>query len=278
MRTITPFPHTRPALILNTLLPLLIRRRQTHMRFELHYSAKTQLLLFVFVDMGGREEVMVTGMTTTHTMPFQRSRLNRFRLRPGPTTMRKLKPTSLKKKNRDPSPTEMSVEPWPSPPDQAAAEHTQGTLHGQASPTSSEELLDQRPDKLCLDAFWTEVENIRQGSGEADIESTRRDSRHSEDGEEEQWLADAGLSTLISEDSEDSEEVDKAALLSTLTRTQAEAVKRRIESYTLTQRRKNKPPPRDVRDIFNSPISQTLRPESNALTTWHLYTNLLGQL
>lgn len=75
----------------------------------------------------------------------------------------------------------------------------------------------------------------------------------SEGEQEEQWLADAGLSNLISEDSED---VDNVLLLSTLTRAQAEAVQRRLDSYTLTLRKKNKPPPRDVRDIFNSPISQ----------------------
>uniref|UniRef100_A0A3B3ZZS4 Rho-GAP domain-containing protein n=1 Tax=Periophthalmus magnuspinnatus TaxID=409849 RepID=A0A3B3ZZS4_9GOBI len=154
---------------------------------------------------------------------------------------------------RDPSPTEMSVEPWPSPPDQAAAEQTQGTLHSTASSTSSEDLLDQRPDKLCLDAFWTEVETIRQGIVAFNVFLWCFLS----DGEqEEQWLADAGLSTLISEDGEDSEDVDKAALLSTLTRTQAEAVQRRIESYTLSLRKRNKPSPRDVRDIFHSPMSQ----------------------
>lgn len=75
----------------------------------------------------------------------------------------------------------------------------------------------------------------------------------SEGEQEEQWLADAGLSNLISEDSED---VDNAVLLSTLTRTQAEAVQRRLDSYTLSLRKRNKPAPRDVRDIFNSPISQ----------------------
>lgn len=62
-------------------------------------------------------------------------------------------------------------------------------------------------------------------------------------------MADAGLSTLISEDTET---VDKTALLSTLTKTQAEAVKRRVETYTL--RKRNKPPPRDVRDIFSSQV------------------------
>lgn len=75
----------------------------------------------------------------------------------------------------------------------------------------------------------------------------------SEGEQEEQWLADAGLSDLIKEDGDD---VEKAVLLSTLTRTQAEAVQRRLESYTLSLRKRNKPPPRDVRDVFNSPITQ----------------------
>ncbi|XP_047439301.1 rho GTPase-activating protein 40 isoform X2 [Mugil cephalus] len=159
-----------------------------------------------------------------------------------------------KAKARDPSPTEMSVEPWHSPQDQAAAEHAHSTH------TALSQDQEQHPDKLCLDSFWSEVETIRQGSGYTDLDCSRRDSRQSEEGEqEEQWLADAGLSTLISEDSED---VDKAVLLSTLTRTQAAAVQRRLDSYTLSLRKRNKPPPRDVRDIFNSPIAQTLLPES----------------
>lgn len=77
--------------------------------------------------------------------------------------------------------------------------------------------------------------------------------RVSEGEQEEQWLADAGLSTLISEDSGD---VDNVVLLSTLTRTQAEAVQRRLDSYTLSLRKRNKSAPRDVRDIFSSPITQ----------------------
>ncbi|XP_056130531.1 rho GTPase-activating protein 40 isoform X2 [Lampris incognitus] len=161
--------------------------------------------------------------------------------------------TNVRVKARDLSPTEMNVEPWASPQDQAAAEHTY--------PTHTPSLLsaqdqEQHPDKLCLDSFWSEVETIQQGSGYTDLDSTRRDSKQSEEGDqEEQWLADAGLSTLISEDSED---VNNAVLLSTLTRTQAEAVQRRLESYTLSLRKRNKPPPRDVRDIFDSPITQTL--------------------
>lgn len=189
------------------------------------------------------------------TMPFPRTRLNRFRLRPAlsPARSKRVKPSSHKTKARNPSPTEMSVEPWASPQDQAAAEQS----HSTHTPSSQDQ--EQHPDKLCLDSFWSEVETIRQGSGYADLDCTRRDSRQSEEGEqEEQWLADAGLSNLISEDSED---VDNAVLLSTLTRTQAEAVQRRLDSYTLSLRKRNKPAPRDVRDVFNSPITKTLLPE-----------------
>ncbi|KAM7006517.1 rho GTPase-activating protein 40 isoform 3-T6 [Tautogolabrus adspersus] len=148
----------------------------------------------------------------------------------------------------------MSVEPWASPQDQAAAEDTH-TTH-----SASSQDQEQHPDKLCLDSFWSEVETIRQGSGYTDLDCTRRDSKQSEEGEqEEQWLADAGLSDLINEDGDD---VEKAVLLSTLTRTQAEAVQRRLESYTLSLRKRNKPPPRDVRDVFNSPIAQNLLPDA----------------
>lgn len=57
-----------------------------------------------------------------------------------------------------------------------------------------------------------------------------------------------GLSTLIS----GNEEEDGKALLSTLTRTQAAAVKKRYKTYTQTLRKKNKQSVRDVRDIFGA--------------------------
>lgn len=72
---------------------------------------------------------------------------------------------------------------------------------------------------------------------------------------EAEWLQDVGLSTLISGD----EEEDGKALLSTLTRTQAAAVKKRYNTYTQTMRKKNKQSVRDVRDIFGvseSPVSK----------------------
>ncbi|XP_020492432.1 rho GTPase-activating protein 40 isoform X1 [Labrus bergylta] len=204
--------------------------------------------------MGGREEVMVSWIESNMQVPH--TRLNRFRFRPskGPARSKRATSSSKKQKVRNPSPTEMSVEPWASPQDQAAAEDTH-TTH-----SASSQDQEQHPDKLCLDSFWSEVETIRQGSGYTDLDCTRRDSKQSEEGEqEEQWLADAGLSDLINEDGDD---VEKAVLLSTLTRTQAEAVQRRLESYTLSLRKRNKPPPRDVRDVFNSPIAQNLLPDA----------------
>lgn len=75
---------------------------------------------------------------------------------------------------------------------------------------------------------------------------------HFSEGEQEvRWLQDAGLSTLISGgDGGREDDVEKAVLLSTLTRTQAAAVQRRLHSYSCSLRRRNKPSPRDVRDIF----------------------------
>lgn len=79
---------------------------------------------------------------------------------------------------RDPSPTEMSVEPWASTRDQAAAKQT----HSLHDPPSQDQDQDQEtfPDKVCVDSFWHEVETIQRGSGDTDLDSCRRDSRHSE--------------------------------------------------------------------------------------------------
>ncbi|XP_031681869.1 rho GTPase-activating protein 40 [Oncorhynchus kisutch] len=199
--------------------------------------------------MGEREE-------TTGRMPLWRS-VSRARQQGSGKANGPPRPNA-----RSPSSSEMNGEPWARPryQDQAAAEHC----------TASHQEQQQHPDKLCLDSFWSEVEAIRsQESGYTD--SARRDSRHSEEGEqEERWLQDAGLSTLIRQqkpdrdrDTED-QDVDQAILLSTLTRTQAAAVQRRLDSYTLSLRKRSKHPPRDVRDVFSSSassIAQTPLPE-----------------
>lgn len=64
---------------------------------------------------------------------------------------------------------------------------------------------------------------------------------------EEAWLAEAGLSSLVTE-----EDTSLAAevVLSTLTRQQAATVKKRLDKYTETLKSRNRQPIRDVRDVF----------------------------
>ncbi|XP_056620885.1 rho GTPase-activating protein 18 isoform X2 [Triplophysa dalaica] len=67
--------------------------------------------------------------------------------------------------------------------------------------------------------------------------------------QEEAWLTEAGLATLFDESATDGE--DSIVFLSTLTRTQAAAVQRRVETLNQTLRKRNKPHSvPDVRDIF----------------------------
>ncbi|XP_067314794.1 rho GTPase-activating protein 40 isoform X2 [Pseudorasbora parva] len=157
--------------------------------------------------------------------------------------------------NRDCSLTAMNVESWAEPRDPQPDSPDLPT----PQPDSLDLLTPDLPTPLCLESFWSEVETIRSGT-ESEPDHSRRDSRQSEDGEQEElWLQDAGLSPLVTGEEED---VDKAALLSTLTKTQAAAVQRRIDSYTCSLRKRNKTPPRHVRDVFTPPLTQSAVPET----------------
>ncbi|XP_033613238.1 rho GTPase-activating protein 28 [Fukomys damarensis] len=108
-------------------------------------------------------------------------------------------------------------------------------------------------DSAAMGDFWREIESIRDSSaGGREYSPTPARALtltvHTvAEGElEAEWLQDVGLSTLISGE----EEEDGKALLSTLTRTQAAAVKKRYNTYTQTLRKKSKQPIRDVRDVF----------------------------
>ncbi|XP_037661853.1 rho GTPase-activating protein 28 isoform X2 [Choloepus didactylus] len=102
-------------------------------------------------------------------------------------------------------------------------------------------------DSASMEDFWHGIEGVKEDSIGGQEEHTPTEARPLDEGElEAEWLQDVGLSTLISGD----EEEDGKALLSTLTRTQAAAVKKRYTTYTQTLRKKNKQPVRDVRDIF----------------------------
>ncbi|KFQ87156.1 Rho GTPase-activating protein 40, partial [Phoenicopterus ruber ruber] len=105
-------------------------------------------------------------------------------------------------------------------------------------------------DNLSMDSFWLEVENIKQSAEAEQEECSLADVKTQEEGEAEaEWLQDAGLSDLLGDCASEN---DNIVLLSTLTKTQAAAVQRRLDTYSRSRRRKNKHPVRDVRDVFGS--------------------------
>ncbi|XP_023389948.1 rho GTPase-activating protein 28 isoform X2 [Pteropus vampyrus] len=140
------------------------------------------------------------------------------------------------------------------------------------SPACSRSNSQASIDSASMEDFWREIESIKENSMGGQEEQTpaeikpvdvtiwKMDWKRNEEWEEllrgycsnsegeleAEWLQDVGLSALISGD----EEEDGKALLSTLTRTQAAAVKKRYNTYTQTMRKKNKQSVRDVREIF----------------------------
>ncbi|XP_032877140.1 rho GTPase-activating protein 18 [Amblyraja radiata] len=115
-------------------------------------------------------------------------------------------------------------------------------------------------DELSMDDYWSEVEHIQKTKDNAHEEQEEVSVKVPDEGEvEAEWLKDAGLSGLVNGDAHES-----ITLLSTLTRTQAEAVQRRVETFTKTMRKKNKQPIPDVRDIFSQQVSRT--GEASAVT------------
>uniref|UniRef100_A0A8B9DKE8 Rho GTPase activating protein 40 n=1 Tax=Anser cygnoides TaxID=8845 RepID=A0A8B9DKE8_ANSCY len=125
-------------------------------------------------------------------------------------------------------------------------------------------------DNLSMDSFWLEVENIKQSTEAEQEECSLADVKAQEEGEAEaEWLQDAGLSDLIKDHASEN---DNVVLLSTLTKTQAAAVQRRLDTYSRSRRRKNKHPVRDVRDIFGvvgSGETVAEKEESSPDQLWH---------
>uniref|UniRef100_A0A3Q3M7T9 Rho GTPase activating protein 18 n=1 Tax=Mastacembelus armatus TaxID=205130 RepID=A0A3Q3M7T9_9TELE len=107
-----------------------------------------------------------------------------------------------------------------------------------------------------MDDFWKEVENItRSGAagrgecgGEGEVQEEEQQKIPEEGEQEEAWLTEAGLARLFDDSLA---EEDNAVFLSTLTRTQAAAVERRVHQTLLRRRNRQNFP--DVRDIFRSP-------------------------
>ncbi|XP_067887391.1 rho GTPase-activating protein 28 isoform X6 [Heterodontus francisci] len=102
-------------------------------------------------------------------------------------------------------------------------------------------------ESSSMEDFWSEVRSIKENSQNGQEEQNLVEVKTPDEGEmEAEWLQEVGLSTLVSGAAGE----DGMDLLSTLTRAQAAAVQRRLDTYTQTTRRKNKPPVRDVRDVF----------------------------
>ncbi|XP_053448036.1 rho GTPase-activating protein 18 isoform X2 [Nycticebus coucang] len=111
--------------------------------------------------------------------------------------------------------------------------------------SSSQDSLDEE----SMEDYWTELENIKKSR------ENRQDQevvvvKEPDEGElEEEWLKEAGLSNLFGESAGDPQE--SMVFLATLTRTQAAAVQKRVETVSQTFRKKNKQHQiPDVRDIF----------------------------
>ncbi|XP_026553386.1 rho GTPase-activating protein 40 isoform X1 [Pseudonaja textilis] len=112
-------------------------------------------------------------------------------------------------------------------------------------------------NNLAMDTFWLEVESIKESTETESDGGSLSEAKLLEEGEAEaEWLQDAGLSDLM----KDHEENSNIVLLSTLTKTQAAAVQRRLDTYTRSRRKKNKPPIRDVRDVFGVVESEETEP------------------
>ncbi|XP_077191521.1 rho GTPase-activating protein 40 isoform X2 [Paroedura picta] len=117
---------------------------------------------------------------------------------------------------------------------------------------------------LSMDTFWLEVESIKESTESEPEECSLMEVKPQEEGEAEaEWLQDAGLSDLIGDHATENGNI---VLLSTLTKTQAAAVQRRLDTYTRSRRKKNKPPVRDVRDIFGVVGSGETAPELGSET------------
>uniref|UniRef100_A0A8C6KCJ7 Rho GTPase activating protein 18 n=1 Tax=Nothobranchius furzeri TaxID=105023 RepID=A0A8C6KCJ7_NOTFU len=149
-------------------------------------------------------------------------------------------------------------------------------LLGSGSQTLS--VFQDSLDELEMDDYWKEVENITSSDGGVMCQCLFLP----EGEQEEAWLAEAGLTRLFDDssaaDDQDQEE-DSAVFLSTLTRTQAAAVERRVASLHQTLlRRRNRQHLPDVRDIFRPPEKTELNAEvafsEQALSYWDNHQRL----
>uniref|UniRef100_A0A3B4U4X1 Rho GTPase-activating protein 28-like n=1 Tax=Seriola dumerili TaxID=41447 RepID=A0A3B4U4X1_SERDU len=143
------------------------------------------------------------------------------------------------------------------------------------SPPPPTNTMTSDPRHAAMETYWREVQSIEEEK-EGEDEDEEEEERKSMDGKsnlqqsetfapclistclclpaevelEEAWLTEAGLSSLVTGSSEDEAPPPAEAVLSTLTRQQTATVRRRLDIYNETLKKRNKQPIRDVRDIF----------------------------
>uniref|UniRef100_A0A3Q2FFV7 Rho GTPase activating protein 28 n=1 Tax=Cyprinodon variegatus TaxID=28743 RepID=A0A3Q2FFV7_CYPVA len=105
--------------------------------------------------------------------------------------------------------------------------------------------------KVTMETYWREVQSIEEEQ-EGEEEEEEEEESKSLDGESnwEAWLTEAGLSSLLVDSASTEAPPVAEAVLSTLTRQQAATVKKRLDNYNETLRKRNRQPIRDVRDVF----------------------------
>ncbi|XP_067107757.1 rho GTPase-activating protein 28 isoform X1 [Osmerus mordax] len=112
-----------------------------------------------------------------------------------------------------------------------------------------------------MDDYWSEVKSIEEGEEASGGDQDLLERASMDEAElEEAWLTEAGLEGLVSGAQEEGPEGPVEVLLSTLTRSQAAMVKRRVDNYTQTLRKRNRQNTRHVRDVFSTPDPPPVEP------------------
>ncbi|XP_038129243.1 rho GTPase-activating protein 28 [Cyprinodon tularosa] len=108
--------------------------------------------------------------------------------------------------------------------------------------------------KVTMETYWREVQSIEEEQEGEEEEEEEEESKSLDEVElEEAWLTEAGLSSLLVDSASTEAPPVAEAVLSTLTRQQAATVKKRLDNYNETLRKRNRQPIRDVRDVFTEP-------------------------
>ncbi|XP_075859082.1 rho GTPase-activating protein 18 isoform X2 [Microcebus murinus] len=165
----------------------------------------------------------------------------------------------------------------PRPEDCSSRRYGQYTMNQECTtkvtekPPFNRSISQDSLDELTMEDYWTEIENIKKSSENRQEDQEVVVVKEPDEGEmEEEWLKEAGLSNLFGESAGDSQE--SMVFLSTLTRTQAAAVQKRVETVSQTLRKKNKQHQiPDVRDIFAQQTESKDKapdgPESQSVST-----------